>query len=771
MTPASTEESLPSKTPAETISRWEMLRILTKARERNSHSGEEPTADKLPAFDVLDLNGPVDASTIEKLNVALHALAQEQQIQQESAMIEPQKQADAPSKLRSLMLPLAVAQAEHNDAVDLASGNLDPDMLFVEPSALKRSASAPSGRRGRVRSGHGIAPTSKPGKSETPDRESETSNAAARRDSRNLISGRNHVKTDSSVNPPTHQGPQSTVLRTAREHGDSRTKAETGQSQGPSATERTSPSCSTGARNFAPEGMGGDEREGQHERAIESPSQRSLPRGGNKAFDSIQNPTQRPIEGIRQARMTSAPRQPASENSSQGAGTDGLPRAVRRQEHDPWGKRLSGGKSQDRPVRDPHEKEKTDRVPPLQGSRTPATHGTQSLAGHAARDTSGRLPSASDPKSAHSGVGKGQLGGHHELLPKPLLRQAGSKPAERPAVVGSQESAAKGLAPGEPESKRDQHRATATPILSAPMVSRTNTRLDGSSGPQLRHPQTVVPSQATTITGRRPLLARPAAPLPSNSAKRPTVPRVNPQKDLPDVHEDPSRPSPQQRAAPSDPRSVQHSLRPSPPAAGKVVRGLTARPNEGKQQDADLVQPRSNIATASSFGDPQRAGPIAGNPPLARETRQSEIRTAANTPPAAPESRRRMPQANSVTENDPSAAPSPNTQTTQSPPQNPKDSNTPPEPGRIDPRKEQEDDNIEGSLPSTSLELVDGDFTADEMFELFLEGRFPRDLSSQVNSISILQLMMRGALYSAQGWLGKETRKASVAIAEGFGLL
>lgn len=32
-------------------------------------------------------------------------------------------------------------------------------------------------------------------------------------------------------------------------------------------------------------------------------------------------------------------------------------------------------------------------------------------------------------------------------------------------------------------------------------------------------------------------------------------------------------------------------------------------------------------------------------------------------------------------------------------------------------------------------------------------------------------VMMRGALYSAQGWLGKETRKASVAIAEGFGLL
>ncbi|KAI7000124.1 hypothetical protein KC360_g776 [Hortaea werneckii] len=767
MMPASVEESLPSKTPAETISRWEMLRILTKARERNSHPDEEPTADKLPALDGLDLNGPVDASTIGKLNVALHALAQEQQVQQESAITEPQKQADAPSKLRSLMLPLAVAQAEQNDAVDLASGYLDPDMLFVEPSALKRSASAPSGRRGRVRSGHGSAPTSKPGQSETPDRESETTNAAARRNSRNLISGRDHVKTDFASNPLTQQGPQSTVLRSVREHGHNPTKSETGQFQGPSATQRTSPSCSTGARNFAPEGMGGDERQGQHERAIESLSQRSLPREGNKAFDSIQNPTQRPIEGIRQARMTSAPRQPPSENSSQGAGTDRLPGAVRRQQHDPFEKRLSGGKSQDRPVGDPHEKEETDQVPPLQGSRTAATHGIQNLAGHAARGTSDGLPSASDPMSALSGVGKGQLGGHQE----PLLRQAGSKPAERPAVVGSQVSAAKGPAPGEPESKRDQHRATATPILSAPAVSRTNTRLDGSSGSQLRHPQIVFPSQATTIAGRRPSLARPAAPLPSNSTQRPTVPRVNLRKDLPDVHENPSRPSPQQRAAPSDPRSVQHSLRPSPPAAGKAVRGLTARPNEGKRQDADLVQPRSNIATASPFGDPQRAGPTAGNPPLARETRQSEIRTAADTHPPARKSRRRMPQANSVTENNPPAAPSPNIQTTQSPPQNPKDSNTPPEPGRIDPRKEQEDDNIEGSLPSTSLELVDGDFIADEMFELFLEGKFPRDLSSQVNSISILQLMMRGALYSAQGWLGKETRKASVAIAEGFGLL
>ncbi|KAI7259933.1 hypothetical protein KC319_g4023 [Hortaea werneckii] len=770
MMPANIEESLPSKTPAETISRWEMLRILTKARERNSHPDEEPAADKLPALDGLDLDGPVDASTIEKLNVALHALAQEQQIQQDSSMSEPRKQTDAPSKLRSLMLPLAVAQAEHNDAVHLAPGYLDPDMLFVEPAALKRSASAPSARRGRLKSGHGIASTSKLGRSETPDRESQITDTAARRDLRELDGGRDHVKTGSPMNTPIQQRPQSSVSKSAREHRDSPLKAKTGHFQGPFATNRTSPSSSAGARNIAPEGMGGDERQSQHERAIEGFSQQSLPRGGNKAFDSIQKPTQRPIEDIRQERMTPATRQP-SENSSQGAGTDRPPGAVRRQGPDPLKKRLSGGKSQDRPVRDTHEKGNTDQIPPLQGPRTPASHGTQDLPGHAAPRSSDRLPSASNPPFDHPRVAKGQLRRHQDLPPMPLPRQAQSKPTERPPVVGSHMSAANRHAPEGSGGSENQHLATATGMFSAPTGSRTNSKLGGSSDSQMRHLQTANPSQATMIPAQRPLPAQQAAPLPSNSAQRPTAPSLKPGKDLRAVHEVPSRPNPQQKTALSNPRSEQTSFGPPSPAVGRVEPGSTARPTEGNHRNADLARPRSNNAVATPLRDPQHPGPATGNQPLSVGARQPKVRTAATISPTAPEYPQRMPQANSVTGTHPSAVPSPNKQATHSPPRTPKDSSTLSVHGTTDAREEQGDENIEASLPSTSMELVDGDFTADEMFELFLTGRFPRDLSSQTNSISILQLMMRGALYSAQGWLGKETRKASVAIAEGFGLL
>ncbi|KAI6847289.1 hypothetical protein KC332_g2434 [Hortaea werneckii] len=762
MMPASIEESLPSKTPAETISRWEMLRILTKARERNNHPDAEPAAEKLPALDGLDLDGPVDASTIEKLNVALHALAQEQQIQQDSSVSESRKQADAPSKLRSLMLPLAVAQAEQNDAAHLASGYLDPDMLFVEPAALKRSASAPSARRGRLKSGHGIASTSKLGQSGTHDRESQITDAAARRDPRDLDGGRDHVKTGSSMNTPMQQGPQSSVPRPATEHRDSPTKAETGHFQGPSATKRTSPSSSAGARNIAPEGMGGNERQGQHERAIESLSQRSLPRGGNKALESIQKPAQRPIEGIRQARMAPATRRSPSENSSQGA--------VRRQGPDPLEKRSSGGKSQDRPVRDPHEKEKTDQVSPLQGPKTPEAQAKQNLAGHAPPGTLDRLPSTSNPLSDHPRVAKGQLGRHQELPPIPLPRQASSKLTESLPVVGSQLSAADQHAPGDSGGSENQHRATATHMLSAPTGSRAYSKVGGPSESQLRHVQTANPRQATMIQAQRPLPAQQVAPLPSDSAQRPSAPSLKPGKDPRAVHEVPSRPKPQHQTAHSNPRSLQTSLRPSSPAVGRVESGPMARPTEGNHQNADFTRPRSNNAVATPLHAPQHAGPAAGNQSLSVRAKQPKIRTAATISPTAPENPQRMPQANSVTGNNPSAGPSPNKQATQSPPRTPEDSNIPSAHGTTDPREEQEDD-IEASLPSTSMELVDGDFTADEMFELFLTGKFPRDLSSQTNSISILQLMMRGALYSAQGWLGKETRKASVAIAEGFGLL
>ncbi|KAI7285909.1 hypothetical protein KC345_g1469 [Hortaea werneckii] len=763
MMPASIEEPLPSKTPAETISRWEMLRILTKARERNSHPHEEPAADKLPALDGLDLDGPVDASTIEKLNIALHALAQEQQIQQDYSMSEPRKQADVPSKLRSLMLPLAVAQAEHNDAVHLASGYLDPDMLFVEAAALKRSASAPSARRGRLRSGHGIASTSKLGQGETPDNGSQITNAATRGDSHDLISGRDHVKTDSSTNTPTQQGPQSTVSRPASEHRDSLPKAQIAHFQGSSATQRTLPSSSAGARRLAPERMGDHEREGQHEGPIEGFSQRSLPHGGNKAFDTVQKPTQRPIEGIRRERMTPATRQLPSENSSQGA--------VRRQGPDPLEKRPSGDKSQDRPVRDTHEKENTDRAPPLQGPRTPASHGGQNLADHAAPSASDRLSSASKPLSDVSRVAKGQFGGSQELPPRPLPRQAVSKPKGRPPVVGSHISAAKRPAPGDSGNIQDQRGATTPLKTTAPTGSETNSRPGGSSRSPLRHLQTPVPSQVAMIPAQRPLPTRQAAPLPSNFAQRPTAPGAHPQKGLLAVHENSSRPNPRQEPAPSDPRSVQTSFGPSSPAAGQVVPGSLARPTEGNHQDAELARPRSNNAVATPLRDPQHAGPAAGNQPLFVRARQPKIRTAATISPIAPESSQRMLQANSVIGNNPSAGQILNKQATRSPLQTPQDSNTPSAHGTTDPREEQGDDNIEASLPPTSIELVDGDFTADEVFELFLTGRFPRDLSSQTNSISILQLMMRGALYSAQGWLGKETRKASVALAEGFGLL
>ncbi|KAK5122220.1 hypothetical protein LTR85_004130 [Meristemomyces frigidus] len=81
---------------------------------------------------------------------------------------------------------------------------------------------------------------------------------------------------------------------------------------------------------------------------------------------------------------------------------------------------------------------------------------------------------------------------------------------------------------------------------------------------------------------------------------------------------------------------------------------------------------------------------------------------------------------------------------------------------------------VEGSvdkLASLGLELVEGDYTADEMFGLLLSGQLPRDIASQQNSMSAMQLLVRGALYSAQGLLGQEGRKISVAVAEACGVI
>ncbi|RMY21752.1 hypothetical protein D0867_03151 [Hortaea werneckii] len=723
--PAGLEEALPSKTPAETISRWEMLRILTKTRERSSHPDEKPEAGNLPVFDGLDLDGPVDASTIEKLNVALHALAQEQQLQQESSISEPRQQANAPSKLRSLMLPLAVAQAEHSDAVDLASGDLDPDMLFVEPAALKRSASAPSARKGHIRSGRDVASTSKFDQRGAANKKSQITNAAARMNPRHF--------------------------------------------QGPSAAHGTLSPSSAGARIPAPERMGGDARQSQQERAGKPPSQRRWPRG-DRTHDSAQTPTERPNKGSPQERMSPANNPPPFESSPERAGADHIPGGKRQQERGPLNKRLSGVKFENQPLRDPQEKGKMGQVPSLQNLRAPASHGTQNSAGDVNPSASTRLPPASNLPSGRLGSTKGQLGRQQRLPPKPLSRSPGLGPTGQPVISGPQPSGKKSPVSEDSGNIRDQHRPKATGVPSVPTDSRIKSKLDGSSGSTLRHLQTSFPSQAALIPAQCPLPARQAAPMPSSLSQRPTAPGIEP--DLLAVHEAPQRPQPQQEAALSNLGDGQMIFHPLSPAAGQAMPGSTRKRTERNQEKASAAPPRSNIATGMPLGEPQLAGPNAGIQPPPVKTRQPETRAVGNRPPTAPEFHQHVPRGDSIIERNPSPSPKRSKQPTQSQPQHPEDSNLPSAHGTIDPADDQrEDEDIEASLPSASIELVEGDFTADEMFELFLTGRFPQDLSSQVNRFSILQLMARGALYSAQGWLGKETRKASVAIAEGFGLI
>ncbi|KAI6910366.1 hypothetical protein KC318_g1016 [Hortaea werneckii] len=651
MMPAGLEEALPSKTPAETISRWEMLRILTKTRERSSHPDEKPEAGNLPVFDGLDLDGPVDASTIEKLNVALHALAQEQQLQQESSISEPRQQANAPSKLRSLMLPLAVAQAEHSDAVDLASGDLDPDMLFVEPAALKRSASAPSARKGHIRSGRDVASTSKFDQRGAANKKSQITNAAAR------------------MNPPLTKGEQATSKALQPHMGLCH----------PAALEQES------LRQNVWEGMRG------------------------RANKRELTPTERPNKGSPQERMSPANNPPPFESSPERAGADHIPGGKRQQERGPLNKRLSGVKFENQPLRDPQEKGKMGQVPSLQNLRAPASHGTQNSAGDVNPSASTRLPPASNLPSGRLGSTKGQLGRQQRLPPKPLSRSPGLGPTGQPVISGPQPSGKKSPVSEDSGNIRDQHRPKATGVPSVPTDSRIKT---------------------------------------------------------------PQRPQPQQEAALSNLGDGQMIFHPLSPAAGQAMPGSTRKRTERNQEKASAAPPRSNIATGMPLGEPQLAGPNAGIQPPPVKTRQPETRAVGNRPPTAPEFHQHVPRGDSIIERNPSPSPKRSKQPTQSQPQHPEDSNLPSAHGTIDPADDQrEDEDIEASLPSASIELVEGDFTADEMFELFLTGRFPQDLSSQVNRFSILQLMARGALYSAQGWLGKETRKASVAIAEGFGLI
>lgn len=721
--PAGLEEALPSKTPAETISRWEMLRILTKARERSSHPDEEPAAGKLPAFDGLNLDGPVDASTIEKLNVALYALAQEQQLQQESLIKEPRPQANAPSRLRSLMLPLAVAQAEHNDAMDLASGELHPDLLFVEPAALKRSASAPSARKGHTRSRRSAASNAKFGQEKVAEKMSQMANAAAQMDPRNPNDGRNRVTTDSSLSKPTQQGAHTTVFRAAKEHTGSPTKGQADGFHGPSAAHGTSPPGSTGARDPTPELLGFDARQGQQKRAGGFPSQRLLPRG-NRTFDSVQTPTQTPTKGSPQERMSPTTNPPAFERSPERAGARHVPGDKRQQEPGPLNKRWSGDKIKNQPLRDPQEKDKTGRLPSSQNLRAPASHGTQDSAGYVKPSASSTLPPDSNLPSNPLGLVKGQYGRHQGMPPESLSFQPGSKPTGRPAVSGSQPSTAETTVSDGSRDIQDQRRPMAPGVISAPTGSRTISKPDGSSGSPLRHLQTSVPSQAAT----RP--ARQTVPLQSSFSQKSTAPGIGPKQDLLAAHQASSQTSPQPRAAPSKQRSEKTTFRPSLPAAGRIIPGLTAGPSQESPQRAGLATP---------LRDSQHSGPTAGIQSPAAKARELEIRMTGKTPPTAPGSHQRIPQDESAIERNPSAPPERNKQPTHSLPQRPKDCNSPSAHGTTDLRDGQGDENIEANLPSTSVELVEGDFTADEMFELFLTGQFPRDLSSQVNSFSILQ--------------------------------
>lgn len=68
------------------------------------------------------------------------------------------------------------------------------------------------------------------------------------------------------------------------------------------------------------------------------------------------------------------------------------------------------------------------------------------------------------------------------------------------------------------------------------------------------------------------------------------------------------------------------------------------------------------------------------------------------------------------------------------------------------------------------IELVEGDFTPEEMFELFMSGKLPKNWSSERNTGSAMKLMSLGALYASQAYLGKGGRKVAVEVANSLGV-
>lgn len=94
-------------------------------------------------------------------------------------------------------------------------------------------------------------------------------------------------------------------------------------------------------------------------------------------------------------------------------------------------------------------------------------------------------------------------------------------------------------------------------------------------------------------------------------------------------------------------------------------------------------------------------------------------------------------------------------------------------------------DRIESRL--SSINLVEGDFDPEQLLQLLLSGRMPRDLRSKQTSWSAMQreaslrvailfcdansettVMLCGAVLSFQAVLGPTGRKASLAIVDAF---
>lgn len=147
-----------TKTAAETLMRWELLRILAGARDHSQSNEPTTGSSQLPGLGGLSISGPLSPATIEKVDAALHALVASEDLK--SHFPEPSAATEKKSTtgLRSLVLP----QMKYLDANRSAlGGDLDPDMPPVEFSSLRRTASAPSTRRPYRKSANAILPASR----------------------------------------------------------------------------------------------------------------------------------------------------------------------------------------------------------------------------------------------------------------------------------------------------------------------------------------------------------------------------------------------------------------------------------------------------------------------------------------------------------------------------------------------------------------------------------------------------------------------------------